>query len=375
MTEETTTNSNKNDNVEGEQDAVSPPRARTTSSPSVFSPVGVAGGYSVATDDDDDDDGMNMNDFGNLSPVQMVSESHHHDHHGDEEWQQQQHFNDEDDDLADLSPRIRLESDLQTPLMGGSNNPNNRRNQATKLNGLNYLNVLTYLVHVFVSYGIGVWGLGGYLPTRWDISKQYQTLISPAEYTYYLWAPILLSEFIFVTAQLLPKYRSRPIIQQGTGYFFFYTCLIQIGWTLFYAFQLFVFSFVAVVAALLSLACLLMNQQLCQVRGRKSLMEYWMFRFPFYLHAGFLILCSVVQFSLLFRELTSNPGVQLAADIVSLGVMLPAATFFLTGQPSGPDFIVPLVIVWSYIGIAIPLHNPDPELVEIFQVRSLIEVK
>lgn len=141
------------------------------------------------------------------------------------------------------------------------------------------------------------------------------------------------------------------IIQQGTGYFFFYTCLIQTAWTLFFAFKLFVMSFVAVVAALLCLASLLASQHFSQVRGKKSLVEYWLFRFPFYLHCGWLILCCVVQFSLLFRHLTSDTGVQLAADIVALGVMLPAATFFLTGQPSGPDFVIPLVIIWSYVSV------------------------
>jgi hypothetical protein len=93
----------------------------------------------------------------------------------------------------------------------------------------------------------------------------------------------------------------------------------------------------------------LASQHFSQVRGRRSLVEYWLFKFPFYLHCGWLILCSVVQFSLLFRYYTSNEGVQLAADVVALGVMLPAATFFLTGQPRGPDFVIPMVIIWSYV--------------------------
>jgi hypothetical protein len=322
--------------AEEEEETPTPPR--TTSSPSLLSPVGNTGGYSMALDDDEDHDALN-----NISPIphprhtSSSAEHNDNDNDNDDNWQYY------DDDEAD-PPRLRLESDLQTALMGTHHN-----RLPAKLNGLNYLNVLTYLVHVFVSYGIGVWGLGGILPTRWDIAKQYETLISPAEWAYYLWAPILFSEAIFVIAQLFPHYRARPIIQQGTGYFFFYTCLIQIAWTLFFAFKLFVFSFVAAVAALLSLASLLASQQFSQVRGRKSLVEYWLFRFPFYLHVGWLILCSVVQFSLLFRTLTSNIGVQLAADIVALGAMLPAATFFLTGQPSGPDFVIPLVIVWSYV--------------------------
>jgi len=342
-----------------EEETPTPPR--TASSPSLLSPVGNTGGYSVALDDDDDDEHHGaLNDISPIPRPRHNSASEHNDN--DDTWQ---YFDDEAD-----PPRLRLESDLQTPLMGSHNS-----RLPAKLNCLNYLNVLTYLIHVFVSYGIGVWGLGGLVKTRWDIAKQYETLISPAEWAYYLWVPILFSEAIFVIAQLFPHYRARPIIQQGTGYFFFYTCLIQIAWTLFFAFKIFVFSFVAVVAALLCLASLLAKQQLSQVRGQKSLAEYWLFRFPFYLHAGWLILCSVVQFSLLFRTLTSNIGVQLAADIVALGVMLPAATFFLTGQLSGPDFVIPLVIVWSYIGIAIPLHTPSPELVEIYQHFGIVAIR
>ena len=56
---------------------------------------------------------------------------------------------------------------------------------------------------------------------------------------------------------------------------------------------------------------------------------------------------------MVFRHYTSNAGVQLAADVVSLGVMLPAATFFLTGQPSGPDFVIPLVVIYSYVSFGV----------------------
>jgi hypothetical protein len=305
------------------------PETRTnSSSPSLLSPVGNA--LSVAIDDDDDDDLLDV------SPVPQEG-SYRDNVDVDSAWQ----YYDEDDD-DDGPPRFRLDSGLHTPLISHTREP-------ARLNGLNYLNVLTYLLNVFVSYGIGVWGLGGILPTRWEISKEYVTLVTPAHWAYFLWAPILVFEAIFAIAQLFPYYRARPIIQQGTGFFFFYTCLIQTAWTLFFSFKLFILSFVAVVAALLSLASLLASQQYSQVRGRKSLVEYWLFKFPFYLHCGWLILCSVVQFSMIFRDSTSDVGVQLGADVVALGVMLPAATFFLTGQPSGPDFVIPLVIIWSYV--------------------------
>jgi hypothetical protein len=327
-------NLNLNTMADSDEEQLSTPdteSGRPPASPSIFSPVGNLTGYSVAVDDDDD---LNVD----LSPIRHAFSERNSYPENDDSWQQ-----DYDNDVAD-PPRLRLESDLNAPLL---NHPHPRGQP--KLNGLNYLNVATYFLNVFVSYGIGVWGLHGILPTRVDLFLEFETLISPAKWAYFLWAPILVFEAIFAIAQLLPNYRARPIIQQGTGYFFFWTCIVQTAWTLFFAFEFFTLSFVAVVCALLSMALLLASQHFTRVRGRKSLVEYWLFRFPFYLHCGWLIICSVVQFSILFRYLTGNIGVQLAADVVALGAMLPAATYFLTGQPSGPDFVIPLVITWAYV--------------------------
>jgi hypothetical protein len=253
-----------------------------------------------------------------------------------------------------------------------------------RLNGLNYLNVLTYGLNAFVSFCIGYAGLWGVLPTRWQISKDYETLVTPAEFAYYLWAPILVFELIFALAQLLPNYRARPIIQQGTGYFFFWTCFIQTAWTLFFAFEWFICSFICAVIALLSLASLLASQHYyCVMNGRSAnhsntrsrRLEYWLFRFPFYLHCGWLIMCTIVQFSIIFRYYTSNIGVQLSADIFSLGIMLPAATFFLTGQPSGPDFVIPIVVIWSYVSIAIELGRPSEILIDLYGHASIVAIR
>ncbi|VEU36739.1 unnamed protein product [Pseudo-nitzschia multistriata] len=277
------------------------------------------------------------------------------------------------------------------------------RNAPPKLNGLNYLNVITYVLNVFTSYFIGVQGLFGVMPKRRDIFLEYETLVTPADYAYYLWAPILVFEFFFATAQLFPHYRARPIIQQGTGLYFFWACIIQTVWTVFFAMRWFILSFVAVVLALLCLVFLLASQHyncLCVPtvhRGgggimtvvgflssatgvprqrRKSLLEYWLFRFPFYLHCGWLLVCTVVQLSMAFRyRFTDSTGGQLAADIVALGVLLPPGTFFLTGQSSGPDFVIPLVIVWSYISIAVELHTPSETLIELYGHPAIVAVR
>lgn len=279
-----------------------------------------------------------------------------------------------------------------------------QRQEQPKLNGLNYLNCITYVLNVFTSYFIGVRGLFGVLPTRRDIFIEYETLVTPADYAFYIWAPILIFEFFFATAQLLPHYRARSIIQQGTGLYFFWACIIQTIWTVFFALKWFVLSFVAVCLALLCLAFLLASQHyncLCMPatnggisalgfpsasvrlppttyrrRRRNSVSEYCFFRFPFYLHCGWLLVCMVVQFSMVFRyRFTPSSGAQLMSDIVSLGVLLPPSTFFLTGQSSGPDFVIPAVIIWSYISIGVELQQPSDTLVALYGHPAILAVQ
>jgi hypothetical protein len=64
---------------------------------------------------------------------------------------------------------------------------NSNTRQRVPLGRKNYLNVLVYLLHLFVSWGIGIWGLGGILKTRWAITTYYETLVTPAPWAYVSW--------------------------------------------------------------------------------------------------------------------------------------------------------------------------------------------
>ena len=159
-----------------------------------------------------------------MSPLICPSENDDDDYDDDEDVEN----NSDDGDRAFFLRRHRHRS---TNRHNNDDEAYNNGRRRVKLNGLNFLNVLTYGLNAFMSFCIGYAGLWGVLPTRWEISKDYETLVTPAEFAYYLWAPILVFELIFAFAQLLPNYRARPIIQQGTGYFFFWTCVIQTAWT------------------------------------------------------------------------------------------------------------------------------------------------
>ena len=270
----------------------------------------------------------------------------------------------------------------------GSHNSSRRRHIDTpELSGLNILNALTYTVHIIIWWTCGVWGMDHTMYTHWEQTQQHETLITPSTWAaHYLWVPIMIFEAVFTVAQLLPHYRARPIITSGTSYFFFYTVLLQITYTLLYGFGLFVFSFISIVLALFALLSLLASQQyhgsadmtattttstLLPFSNRgiirslsgghigngrwlssHQMIEYVLFSFPFYLHTGWLILMAVDHFSLLFRRYNSAIDAQLASDIVGLGVLLVAAMYALN-QPMamGPDFVIPTVILWSYVRV------------------------
>jgi hypothetical protein len=184
-------------------------------------------------------------------------------------------------------------------------------------------------------------------------------------------------EGLFAAAQLLPHYRNRPVIQAGTGCFFFYNTVLQTAWTLFFSFRLFTLSFVSVILALLSLLALLASQRLAMHNGTSStvnntvaapaarcacfsfsLTEYLLFRFPFHLHAGWMILMTVDHLSLIFRFHDCLPSLQVAVDIFCLAAMLAAGAaclFFVSPSSSSSymqDFVIPAVIIWSYVSRA-----------------------
>lgn len=221
--------------------------------------------------------------------------------------------------------------------------------EPTELNGLNYLNFVTLIVHLVVSCGIGLWGgLDDIMATHWKVAKQYETLVTPAEWSYYIWIPILVFETVFGIAQLLPSFRSRPIIQDGTGYFFFYTCLLQTAYTIVYSFHVFIASFILAVATFLSLASLLLRQYSCQIQKSKT--EYWLFRFPFFLHCGWMAIMIMVNASMLCHSETSSTSTQLAIDVVALALLLPLATI-LPWFSAETDFCIPSIIIYSYVSV------------------------
>ena len=230
----------------------------------------------------------------------------------------------------------------------------------SRLSLRNGLNLLAFMASVFIHYGIGVWGLNGILPTILEVTATHRTLITPVDWTHWIWALVYALEFVFVVAQLLPSYRSRPVVLQGVGYFFVYSCLAQIAWTMFFSFCMFLVSFICQATNLAALCFLIVSQFLSQSRNEGRL-EYFLMRFPFSLHVGWVFVETAVNFSIFSQHMGLSEGEQLCAAIVSLGLLLMVGSLFL-GANTSKGLVVPAVVIWAFVGIGIALNNPDDSI-------------
>lgn len=260
--------------------------------------------------------------------------------------------------------------------------PQNRRRE---LSGMNYLNLCVFGIYVTVSILFGS-GVVDWLPSPWTVTTlpEYETLLTPSQWAGdYLWIPVLSLEGIFAVVQLLPAVRSRPEVVEGVGYSFFYVALAQSLATILFCLKWIIPSWFALATTALFLLVLhLKLKQQFATTALHSSWKFWVFRFPFDVHLGWLLPLLAARASMLFRhygkdhvapllilllgDTVDDVGLQLGADIVAMSLLLPCAGAYLVRNHGPPDWVVPILILWAYIGIACRLVHTPEALVELY---------
>ena len=286
---------------------------------------------------------------------------------------------------------------------------------APDLSGLNVLNLVTFLAVAAISIIVGSGVVGQalarrghkWLPSTWDVTREpaLETLLTPAVWAgQWLWIPSLVLEGIFCLVQLLPEVRTRPEVTSGIGFFYFYIGLLQVLTTIFFCVKWIIPAWVTLAMNVVCLVLLLHFQQpqhyhnshtnetsmtptnvdINEASSPSSLplisrvfsWEYWVFRFPFDVHLGWLLPLLASRGSMIFRYYGNHDmGLQLAADIVAMALLLPIASAYVIRAQGPPDWVIPLLILWSYIGTADRLvHAPDA-LVEAYGADIVVAVR
>lgn len=269
---------------------------------------------------------------------------------------------------------------------------------------LKWVNIIAYFMNFAVTYGIGV--LGGWnLPTNAEISEKYQTILTPAGFAFAIWGLIFISQFIWVTLPFLPITTqitsitgcTKAAMQDSSGsgqnnsnasshnpsnssnhwipwvlaigYEYLWVCLLQIGWTLSFTYELIPISVIMMLLLWAFLGMLVRNllqSPATTTTASLNLKDYILWFFPFTIHFGWITAASVVNLNVLLVALDTSSKIQFYAAAVSL-ILLVVLTLLMLEY----DYVIPVVVTWALWGIYNELKNPKEAIMEIFDYDQI----
>lgn len=208
----------------------------------------------------------------------------------------------------------------------------------------NYLNLGAYMANLVVTY-ISLTGIFG--GTNADLSKKYQTLVTPAGWAFAIWGPIFIWEAVFAVSQMLPSLRGSPVVKSvAPGWAL--SCLFQVCWTVVFAQEQNIAAMICMVGILgsLVLAC----QSADWGSYPRNKLEFWLLRAPLSLHLGWLLCATAVSVNVVACSRLAGPGLTLGLAVASLAVLAAAVAMFSTAVRK-PDAFPGFVAAWALAAI------------------------
>jgi hypothetical protein len=237
-----------------------------------------------------------------------------------------------------------------------------------KINMKNWLNLFAYVLNIVFTFGIGSNGWFGN-GTNGELSQKYQTIVTPASDAFRIWILIFLLQAIFAVVQFLPRFRAVPMVQRGVGYWYCFVSLFQVGWTFSFAYEVLWLSLLFMILIWISLMGLLYSQYYSKSDG--SLSEFWLLRFPFALHGGWITAASVVNVNVIVVNSNASPAVELAVGIVSLAYLHAVSVWVLFGIKRNPSYTIAGVLSWAIGYIYAELQTPQASIEDRFDATTI----
>mmetsp|Transcript_25544 Transcript_25544/g.46202 ORF Transcript_25544/g.46202 Transcript_25544/m.46202 type:complete len:311 (+) Transcript_25544:119-1051(+) len=244
-------------------------------------------------------------------------------------------------------------------------------NDKQPLNWNNYLNAVAYIFNITLVYGVGN---GGWLgtPTNGELSDKYQTLVTPKSTAFTIWAVIYLAQAAFAVLQFLPRFRAHAMVQDGLSYWYAVAVAMQIGWTFAFAFEVIPLSLIFMLLIWISLMTILYRQYYTKSDG--SFLEFWVLRFPFAVHAGWITAASALNVNVQVVSMDTPADVQLAVAIVSLAVLHAISVWVVFYIPR-PNWTIACVLSWAFGWIYNELGEPLELITNSFSADTINGVR
>lgn len=243
---------------------------------------------------------------------------------------------------------------------------------AEKLNYVNALNVIAFgLSWVLNSGAVEPGGEDGMIP-EWlrgmdELNRRYESIVTPASVTFLIAHLILLLEAVFTVCQMLPKYRSTALVQEGVNVWFLIAAVAQFMWSIDLNIEGIIGSILSTIFMAIMFFChskiLMAQASLTEAGGDvQTPEEYWILRFPFSIHCAWIFAVFVMSINAFFVQFEPALFIQFILGVVSLLGFAAVGLKMLYANGHNPNYIIPSILSWFAFGIAISEKGPKVEL-------------
>lgn len=176
----------------------------------------------------------------------------------------------------------------------------------------------------------------------------------------------------FSVLQFLPRFRAQPMLKDGVGYWYAIVAATQIGWTFSFAYEVIPLSLAFMLLIWIALIAILYKQYYTESDG--SILEFWVLRFPFSVHAGWITAASALNVNVQVVSMNQPPEIQLAVAIVALAVLHAISVWVLFNIPR-PNWTIACVLSWAFGWIYNELVNTPENISNTFASDTIAGVK
>lgn len=184
--------------------------------------------------------------------------------------------------------------------------------------------------------------------TTGEVSGRFDVLYVPAGYVFSIWSLIYIGLIAFAIFQALPANRSRLRLRR-IGLLVIVSCLANMAWLFLWHYLLFGYTLLAMGVLLLSLIFIYMK---LQAKVTFQSLEQWSVEIPFRIYLGWIIVATLANVTIAL-ESSGWSGLGLPDTFWAVFLLILATALGWWFARYQNDAIVPLVLVWAFIGIAI----------------------
>ena len=202
-----------------------------------------------------------------------------------------------------------------------------------------------FILVILVNYLSNALPLNGL--TQKDISDKYDSLFTPASFTFSIWGVIYLALTAFVVYQALPAQRNNALVSRVSKLFIL-SCFANIIWLLVWHYS---FLVVSVIVMLAILAILIAIYRTLGISNAQAGWQNRLFlQLPFSLYLGWITVATVANISILQNGMGWDDVVMSATNWSLLKLAVVGAICAIVVLRRG-DSIYALVIAWAAYGI------------------------